>query len=193
MLEPMSQPISLAIFTGSLRPDGVSAATTHSVKAALPAHVQPVDVPFRGFPLYDPRLHLGPLGSADGADLPEPVRSAYFQVRDAAGVVIVTPEYNYGIPGGLKNALDWLSRPGFKSVFAGKRVAVLSVSPSVTGGARAQGALKTVLGGMVAQVFPFPEVCLAGAAAARGDDGGLADAGSRERVAGLVTAFVASL
>ena len=116
-----------------------------------------------------------------------------FVVREAAGVVIVTPEYNYGIPGGLKNALDWLSRPGFKSVFAGKRVAVLSVSPSVTGGVRAQGALKTVLGGMVAQVFPFPEVCLAGALAARGDDGGLADAGSRERVAGLVQAFVASL
>lgn len=194
MLEAMSTaPLALALFTGSLRPDGVSAAVTHSVKAALPAHVQTVDVAFGGFPLYDPRLHLGPLGSPDGADLPEPVRTAYFAVREAAGVVIATPEYNYGIPGPLKNALDWLSRPGFKSVFAGKRVAVISVSPSVTGGVRAQGALKTVLGGMVAQVFPFPEVTLAGAFAARGDDGGLADAGSRERVATLVNAFVATL
>jgi chromate reductase len=130
MLEAMSAPpLTLALFTGSLRPDGVSAAAAHSVKSVLPGHLQAVDVAFGGFPLYDPRLHLGPLGSPDGADLPEPVRSAYFVVREAAGVMIVTPEYNYGIPGGLKNALDWLSRPGFKSVFAGKRVAVLSVSP----------------------------------------------------------------
>jgi chromate reductase len=194
MLEAMSAPpLTLALFTGSLRPDGVSAAAAHSVKSVLPGHLQAVDVAFGGFPLYDPRLHLGPLGSPDGADLPEPVRSAYRVVRDAAGVIIVTPEYNYGIPGPLKNALDWLSRPGFKSVFAGKRVAVLSVSPSPTGGVRAQGALKTVLGGMVAQVFPFPEVALAGPFAARGDHGGLAEAAARERVAALVNAFAATL
>ncbi|MCB9626800.1 MAG: NAD(P)H-dependent oxidoreductase [Sandaracinaceae bacterium] len=186
-------PLTLALFTGSLRPDGVSAAVTHSVKAALPAHVTPVDVAFGGFPLYDPRLHLGPLGSPDGADLPEPVRSAYLAVRAAAGVVIATPEYNYGVPGPLKNALDWLSRPAFKSVFAGKPVAVISASPSVTGGVRAQGALKTVLGGMVARVFPYPEVALAAGHAARGEDGGLADAGARARVAELVHAFVATL
>jgi len=141
MLETMTTaPLSLALFTGSWRPDGVSAAAAQSVKAALPSQVRAVDVVFGGFPLYDPRLHLGPLGSPDGADLPEP-----------------------------------------------------SVSPSPAGGVRAQGALKTVLGGMVAQVFPFPEVALAGTFAARGDDGGLAEPAARERVAALMHAFVATL
>ena len=94
MLEAMSAPpLTLALFTGSLRPDGVSAAAAHSVKSVLPGHLQAVDVAFGGFPLYHPGLHLGPLGSPDGADLPEPVRSAYRVVRDAAGVIIVTPEY----------------------------------------------------------------------------------------------------
>ena len=60
------------------------------------------------------------------------------QVGDADGLLIATPEYNYGIPGVLKNAIDWLSRPAFKSVLAGKPVAIIGASPSVVGTARAQ-------------------------------------------------------
>ena len=58
---------------------------------------------------------------------------------------------------------------------------------------RAQGALKTVLGGMMAQVFVYPEVALAGPFSKRGEDGGLADPAARERVTALVQAFAASL
>ncbi|MCA9576644.1 MAG: NADPH-dependent FMN reductase [Polyangiales bacterium] len=188
-----TDPRTIAVFTGSLRPDGVSAATAHSAKAALPAHLRAVDVDFSGFPLYDPRLHLMAPGDPEGADLPEPVRAAFRLVRDSAGVLVVTPEYNYGVPGPLKNALDWLSRPAYKSVFAGRPVAVMSASPSPAGAVRAQGALKTVLGGMMAQVFVYPEVALAGPFSKRGEDGGLADPAARERVTALVQAFAASL
>lgn len=184
---------TIAIFTGSLRPDGVSATAAQSVKAALPAHLRPVDIDYSEFPLYDPRLHLSAPGDADGADLPAPVRAAFRRVRDSVGVVIVTSEYNYGVPGPLKNALDWLSRPAYKSVFAGCPVAVLSASPSPTGGVRAQTSLKSILGGMVARVFVYPDVTLAGAATTRGEDGGLADAAAYARVSALVHAFADSL
>lgn len=188
-----SQTSTIAVFTGSLRPDGVSAAAAHTAKAALPAHLRAVDVDFGAFPLYDPRLHLAAPGSPDGADLPDPVREAFRTVRDSVGVLIVTPEYNYGIPGGLKNALDWLSRPAYESVFVRRPVAVISASPGPTGGVRAQGALKVVLGGMLASVFAYPELALAGAYAKRGEDGQLAEPLARERVAALVRDFTATL
>lgn len=187
-----SQP-TIAILAGSLRPDGLSAAAAEEAALALPAPFQAARVDFAGFPLYHPGLHLGEPGHPEGEDLPEPVRRAFLTVRDSAGVLIVTPEYNYGIPGGLKNALDWLSRPAYKSVFAGRHVAVMSTSPGPAGGLRAQAALKRVLGGMVAEVFTYPEVGLAGVYSKRGDDGRLQDERARKHVAALVEAFTRRL
>jgi chromate reductase len=65
---------------------------------------------------------------------------------------------NYGIPGLLKNAIDWASRPAFDSVFKGKLCLVISVSGGATGGVRAQSHLKYVLNGMLAEVFPCREI-----------------------------------
>jgi chromate reductase len=80
------------------------------------------------------------------------------QVSSADGVVIVTPEYNYSVPGPLKNALDWASRPAMQSCFKGKPVFVISLSAGATGGVRAQSHLKYILNGMLAQVYTTPEV-----------------------------------
>jgi chromate reductase len=67
-------------------------------------------------------------------------------IKDADGMVIATPEYNGSIPGQLKNALDWASRPRGGGVLEGKPVATLSASPSRRGGAGAQADLRKVLG-----------------------------------------------
>ena len=97
-------------------------------------------------------------------------------VTAADGVVIATPEYNYGIPGPLKNALDWGSRPSYQSPFAVKPVAIIGASPSPTGTARAQGQLKQVLLGMVSHVFPYPEFLVGGPAARPGQGDPFPDA-----------------
>jgi chromate reductase len=79
---------------------------------------------------------------------PDAVAKLHAAVGAADGVLIVTPEYNSGIPGVLKNALDWMSRPPGKSNCAGKPVTVMSASPGASGGIRAQVSILPVLTGM---------------------------------------------
>jgi chromate reductase len=110
----------------------------------------------REIPLYDGDLD-------DDAHRPAPVEALKRRITEADAVLFGTPEYNYGIPGVLKNAIDWASRPGYRSPFRDKPVAMISASPSGVGGARVQGQLKQVLLGMVAEVFPWPELTVGGA------------------------------
>ncbi|RVV99966.1 NAD(P)H-dependent oxidoreductase [Mesobaculum littorinae] len=111
------------------------------------------------------------------ADLDEPAAAAAFReaIGAADGVVFVTPEYNYSVPGVLKNAIDWASRPAYGSVFKGKPCLVMTVSGGALGGVRAQAHLKYVLGGMLAQVHPGMEVVIP-QAGKKVEDGVLTDA-----------------
>jgi chromate reductase len=79
-------------------------------------------------------------------------------IGTADGVVFVTPEYNYSVPGVLKNAIDWASRPAYASVFKDKPCIVISTSGAAMGGVRAQAHLKYILNGMLAKVFPCREI-----------------------------------
>jgi chromate reductase len=98
-----------------------------------------------------------PLYNADLRD--DPAVAAWIaQIAKADGLVFVTPEYNYSVPGVLKNAIDWASRPAFESVFKGKPCFVISVSGGVLGGVRAQAHLKYILNGMLADVFTHKEI-----------------------------------
>ena len=116
-------------------------------------------------PLYNADLDAGAL---------ETVRALKSAISASEGMIIVTPEYNYGIPGVLKNALDWASRPGYQSVLKGKHVAVISSSPSLTGGVRAQAQLKQTLYAALARTLPWPEVVI-GNVADKVRDGRLVD------------------
>ena len=78
------------------------------------------------------------------------------------GVLISTPEYNHGIPGVLKNTLDWLSRPVSESCFKNKPVSIISSSKAFTGGVRAQYQLRETLISMQAQLVMGPEVVVGG-------------------------------
>lgn len=82
------------------------------------------------------------------------------EVSAADGVVFVTPEYNYSVPGLLKNAIDWASRPAYNSVFKGKPCFIVSVSSGALGGVRAQAHLKYILNGMLARPFPCQEIVI---------------------------------
>ncbi|MBX3247294.1 MAG: NAD(P)H-dependent oxidoreductase [Myxococcales bacterium] len=165
-------------FSGSLRRRSFNTALLRATAELAPEGVTLTLADYRDVPLYDGDL-----------ETPASVERLKAEVAAADGVIIATPEYNYGIPGPLKNVLDWLSRPAYQSVFRDKPVAILGAAPGVVGTARAQGQLKQVLLGMASEVFPWPEV-LVGSCAARFDDSlALTDEKTREVVGAMVAAF----
>jgi chromate reductase, NAD(P)H dehydrogenase (quinone) len=122
---------------------------------------------------------------------PDPVRDLKAAIRDADALLIVTPEYNYSIPGVLKNAIDWASRPGGNSVLKGKPIAIMGASSGHFGTARAQLALRQVFVTTDSFTLPKPEVMVFRAASRFDASGNLTDEETRELVRNLVEALVA--
>lgn len=138
---------------GSLRSNSNSLAILRGLRDALPADVS-MDVRDLRLPLYDQDI--------DTPDAPAEVHGFRQAIADADGVVIVTPEYNYGMPGVLKNALDWASRPYGKSALIGKPVLVISNSPAFTGGVRAHQQVNDTLLALPAKLLAGPQVVVGG-------------------------------
>jgi chromate reductase, NAD(P)H dehydrogenase (quinone) len=106
-------------------------------------------------------------------------------------VLLVTPEYNYSVPGVLKNAIDWVSRPPDQP-FDGKPLAIMGASPGRFGTARAQYHLRQCFVFLNAQVLNRPEVMIAGATQAFDENGEFADPVTRDLVTSLLAALVAA-
>jgi chromate reductase len=133
---------------------------------------------FEIFPLNDVPLYNA---DHDGDASPEIVRRFRDTVAKADGIIISSPEYNHGISGVLKNALDWLSRPPGKSVLTGKPVLLMTASSGAVGGARAYAQMNEALSSIAARALLRPQILVAKA----GDkirDGKLADAESLAHV-----------
>ncbi|WP_426418915.1 NADPH-dependent FMN reductase [Bradyrhizobium genosp. A] len=140
---------------GSLRKASYSRATLSGLRDNLPRSVD-LETCDLQLPLYNE--------DEDRADGPEPVQLFRNAIDASDGVVIVTPEYNHGIPGVLKNALDWASRPLGKSVLIDKPVLVITVSPAFTGGVRAHAQVNETLLAIPARILAGPQVVLGGIA-----------------------------
>ncbi|GAB2960957.1 hypothetical protein GCM10027184_05330 [Saccharothrix stipae] len=110
-------------------------------------------------------------------------------MRRADGLLILTPEYNYGVPGQLKNALDWLSRPFGRSPLTRKPVAVGGASITNFGTVRAQLALRQALLWTDSQMITKPELHVALAHEKFDSSGSLVDEGVRELLGDLVAAL----
>ena len=121
---------------------------------------------------------------------PEPVRLFKERIRAADALLIATPEYNYSIPGVLKNALDWASRPAAESVLRRKPVAIMGASTGRMGTVRAQLALRQVFVFTESLALLKPEVLVSGAAGLFDADGNLLDDETRRRVRELLEALV---
>ena len=149
---PPGAPVRLAVLTASLRRGAFSVAVAHTLPELVAA---PLTVQFL------PTLHDVPLYNQDvfDAGLPAPVEALGRGITDADGLVIVTPEYNYSVPGTLKNAIDWLSRLPSKPL-SGKPVALMSSSTGALGGVRAQYHLRQILVAVDARVMNLPEVMI---------------------------------
>ncbi len=110
-------------------------------------------------------------------------------IRDADALLIATPEYNYGIPGVLKNAIDWASRPAGRSVLNRKPAALMGATPGGTGTARAQLALRQTFVFTETYALPRPELLVARAHEKIDAAGRVTDEPTRQRIRELLEAL----
>jgi chromate reductase, NAD(P)H dehydrogenase (quinone) len=131
--------------SGSLRRDSLNSALLRAAAERLPAGVELVEFErLREIPPYDSDL--------EEEGTPEAVAELRHAMREADAVLIATPEYNHSIPGQLKNALDWASRPAGKSAMSGVPAAVVGASTGMFGAVWAQAETRKVLGALGARV-----------------------------------------
>jgi len=150
--------LDIVVIIGSLREGSYNAMLARALPELAPDEIAIRFAPsFETFPLYNADLQ-----AREG--IPEAVKRFGEAVRAADGVIVVSPEYNFSIPGGLKNALDWASRME-PQPFEHKPVAIQSASPSPLGGGRVQYHLRQLMVYLDALVLNKPEVFVSNAPA----------------------------
>jgi chromate reductase len=176
----MSEPIKLAAFCGSLRKGSFNKMALAAFIERLPAGTSVTIIEDGDWPLYNADIQ------AQG--FPEKVQAAHKVMLEADGIVIATPEYNYGISGVLKNAIDWLSRTT-PQPFAAKPIAILGAAGSMLGTARAQYQLRQTLVFLDGRPLNKPEVMIA-TAQNRFAEGKLTDEATGKLLADLGAALL---
>ena len=145
-----AQSIQLLGISGSLRSSSYSTGILRALAARVRDTIDLQVVTLEAIPFYNGDLDTDP-GIRSVVELKR-------RVAASDGVVFSTPEYNHGLPGVLKNTLDWLSRPVFQSCLKDKPVSIISSSKAFTGGVRAQYQLRETLISMHAHLVMGPEV-----------------------------------
>ena len=173
--------VRLLGIAGSLRREAFSKAVLRGVAEAVAGTPQIDTFDIADIPLYNQDV--------ESERVPDAVQRLREAIGSHDGLIIVSPEYNYGIPGVLKNALDWASRPAGKSPMKGKNVLVISSSPGVLGGVRAQHQVRETLEGMGARPLVWPHVAI-GSVKDKVRDGKLADEPSLKFCVDAVAALV---
>jgi chromate reductase len=143
--------LDVLVICGSLRKGSYNAALARSLPRFAPPAIKFRDAPpWGGFPIYNADIQ-------NSSGFPADVNALADAIRTADAVMIVSPEYNWSIPGGLKNAIDWLSRLK-EQPFKDKPVAVQSAAPGLLGGSRMQYHLRQSLTTLDVIWFGRPEV-----------------------------------
>ena len=150
MFESTNEEVRIAGISGSLRKASFNTALLKILADKSASSITIQVVTLEDIPLYNEDL--------DTATGVPAVNALKRLISSCDGILISTPEYNHGIPGVLKNALDWVSRPALESCFKDKPVSIISCSKAFTGGVRAQCQLRETLISMQAQLVMGPEV-----------------------------------
>lgn len=166
----MAQTIHFAAVCGSLRKGSFNAMLLRAAAELLPADVTMDVLPIADIPLYNADLDLPTV-----AERPPSVARFREKLQKADAILIVSPEYNYSIPGVLKNAIDWASR-GDDSPLLRKAVAVMGATPGLWGTVRMQTAFHQVFQFLDMKPVQKPEVLLAKADTKFDESGKLTDA-----------------
>jgi chromate reductase len=179
----MTDPIRILGVAGSLRRGSLNRALL-----AAAAEVAPDGVSIEIFDLADVPLYNG---DVEAAGDPAGVAAFKAAIRAADGVLFVTPEYNHGVPGVMKNAVDWASRPPSDAALSGKPVGIIGASPGQTGTARGQSQLRQAFEFTNSYCLPQPEILVFRAHEKFDADGRLTDEATRKYLARYVAALAA--
>ena len=173
----MNQKVHILGFAGSLRKQSYNKAILAAAVETVPDDASLEVFDLEGIPPFNQDIELQP---------PDKVKEFKAKIRAADAILIATPEYNYSIPGVLKNAIDWASRPYGDNAFDGKPVAVMGASVGTLGTARAQYDLRRSF--VFLNMLPVnqPEVMVSFAQDKVNSDGRVTDEKTRKRIRELL-------
>lgn len=182
MTDPQEpRPMRVLGIAGSLRRASYNRALLRAAAELAPPGMEVVTHELDGIPLFNEDVE------AEG--VPPAVQALRDAIAGADALLFATPEYNHGMPGVLKNAVDWASRPPGRSPLAGKPAAVFGASPGNTGTARAQGQLRQAFVFTQTFALPQPEVLVFRAHEKFDAEGRLTDEATRRYVRRLLDAL----
>ncbi|HTV22647.1 MAG TPA: NADPH-dependent FMN reductase [Polyangiaceae bacterium] len=172
--------IKVSVLVGSLRQQSVTRKVARAFVGVAPSHLAFSFVEIGDLPLYNEEL-----------EAQAPVNWARFrnEVHSSDALLFFTPEFNRGIPGALKNAIDVGSRPWGKGVWAGKPAGVISQSYGGLGGMAAHHQLRQVLFGVGVAALPSPEAYIPNAGTLFDDQGNLNNPSTKEFATGFMKSF----
>lgn len=173
--------IKILGIVGSLRKDSYNAFALKAAQALVPDGVSLELIDLHGIPIFNQDDEMTP---------PAAVLEFKRRILAADAILFATPEYNYSLPGGLKNAIDWASRPYGDSAWQGKPAAVMGASIGSLGTARAQYHLRQILVTLDMPVVNQPEVMIGNAAQRFDQEGQLTDEPTRKIIQKLLRALV---
>lgn len=166
---------------GSLRKASYNGFAMKTAQELLPENADLEIAYLHGIPVFNQDNEMAP---------PDTVLEFRQKILAADAILFATPEYNYSVPGGLKNAIDWASRPYGQSVWRGKTAAIMGVSIGNFGTARAQYDLRKILVTLEMPAVVQPEVMIGNAAERFDDSGRLTDERSRQLIQKLLSTLV---
>lgn len=172
--------IEILGIVGSLRKESYNRSALKAAQKVVPDDTELTLLELHGIPIYDQDNEKAP---------PAAVLEFKRRILAADAILFATPEYNYSVPGPLKNAIDWASRPYGESAWLGKPAAIMGVSTGILGSARAQYHLRQILVALNMPVVNDPEVMIGNAAQRFSQDGTLTDEPTRERLRKLMAAL----
>jgi len=173
----MEKRVKILGFAGSLRLGSYNKALLRAAADLLPKDVDLDIFDIDGIPGFNQDIE---------AEMSVKVKEFKSKIRDADGILIATPEYNYSVPGVLKNVIDWASRPYGDNAFDGKPVAIMSASIGMFGGARAQYHLRQMFVFLNMHPVNRPEVMVTFAQDKFDADGKLVDENTKKYVSQLL-------
>jgi chromate reductase, NAD(P)H dehydrogenase (quinone) len=155
-------PFKIGYFVGSLATGSINRVLANALIKLAPEDLEFTEIPIRDLPLYNYDYD---------ADFPPEGRALKEAIEASDGILFVSPEYNRSIPGALKNAIDWGSRPWGSNSFARKPTGIIGASPGSIGTAVMQSSMRSVLSFLDAPQLNSPEVYIHYDAAVFGEDG----------------------
>jgi len=177
----MNPKISILGFAGSLRKGSFNRGLLRIAKELVPQEAELEIFDLEGIPPFNQDLENQP---------PQKVKEFKAKIRAADAVLIVTPEYNYSIPGVLKNAIDWASRPYGDNALEGKPVALMGASIGMLGTARAQYHLRQCFVWLNMYPLNQPEVMVPFAEEKFDANGTLTDQKTKEKIKELLESLI---